>query len=459
VPPARQPGGAPQAAVALGASAEVARVAPVFKLGENRVIATDRVLVGIRRPEALTAAAQAVGATVLQQQGTAYEYVLQLPESVDPFDAADQLQSHPDIDYAEPDLVTVGRHIPKRTVGPNAADPLTRFQYMLKLTQAKAARERVLGDPQVRIAVLDEGVDTAHPDLAAAILGSFDATDDDEFQEPNGWDGHGTACAGLAAAIGDNARGVEGVAAGCSILAVRIAFSDEPGGPWKTSNSVIARAVDWSWQNGASVLSNSWGGGAPSTAITNAFERARTQGRNGLGAVVVIAAGNDNGPVTFPGDLPNLFAVAASNEFDEPKTPTSRDGEFWWGSCFGPEIAVAAPGVHNYTTDISGMGGYNTGGGVLDSDYFDSFNGTSSACPIVAGTAALVLSANPALTEAQVRQVLLESADKVGPDPYVNGRNDRMGHGRVNALRAVDAAIQARTGVGRLVQPVDVELT
>jgi hypothetical protein len=63
------------------------------------------------------------------------------------------------------------------------------------------------------------------------------------------------------------------------------------------------------------------------------------------------------------------------------------------------------------------------------------------------------------LTEAQVRQILLESADKVGPDPYVNGRTDRMGHGRVNALRAVDAAIQARAGIGRLVQPADVELT
>jgi subtilisin family serine protease len=134
------------------------------------------------------------------------------------------------------------------------------------------------------------------------------------------------------------------------------------------------------------------------------------------------------------------LTVAASNEFDEPKTHISADGENWWGSNFGPEADIAAPGVHNYTTDISGSEGYNSGG-TLDGDYVSNFNGTSSATPIVAGVSALVLSANLNLREAQVRRILKQTADKVGQVVYTNGRNDKMGHGRVNALKAVQAAL------------------
>jgi subtilisin family serine protease len=97
--------------------------------------------------------------------------------------------------------------------------------------------------------------------------------------------------------------------------------------------------------------------------------------------------------------------------------------------------------VHNYTTDIAGAAGYNVGGSSLNPDYIDNFNGTSSATPIVAGIAALILSVNPNLREAQVRRILKQTADKVGQVLYTNGRNDRMGSGRVNALRAVQAAV------------------
>jgi subtilisin family serine protease len=242
-----------------------------------------------------------------------------------------------------------------------------------------------------------------------------------------------------------------GIGGGCSLLAVRIAYSPAPQADWVTSNAVIRRAIDWAWQRGrADVLSNSWGGGAPSTAITNAFERARTQGRGGKGCVIVIAAGNASGPVDFPGNFSNMLTVSASNEHDEPKTTTSQDGEFWWGANFGPEVVVAAPGVHNYTTDISGEKGYNPGGtgAVVDANYVHNFNGTSSATPIVAGAVGLVLSANRNLTEAQVREVIRDSADKVGSVPYVNGRNDRMGYGRLNVYRAVQTAL----GLGLSVQ-------
>jgi len=95
---------------------------------------------------------------------------------------------------------------------------------------------------------------------------------------------------------------------------------------------------------------------------------------------------------------------------------------------------VAAPGVHNLTTDISGPGGYALGG------YTPTFNGTSSATPIVAGACSLVLSANANLTEAQVRRIIMGTADKVGPFPYKNKRNDYFGYGRLNVLAALNAA-------------------
>lgn len=287
---------------------------------------------------------------------------------------------------------------------------------------------------------MDEGVDVNHPDLRATIVATFDAKDNDQDQQPNDWDGHGTACAGLAAALPAETGGYRGVAGGCSIMAARIAYSPADGADWITTNSMIVKSIDWAWQNRADVLSNSWGGGPPSNAIINAFERARTQGRSGKGCVIVIAASNDDGPVVFPATLPNVLTVSASNEYDEPKTKTSADGEQWWGSCFGPEVDVAAPGVHNYTTDISGAAGYNEGGGALNDDYFATFNGTSSATPLVAGVAALILSANPNLREASVRRVIKQTADKVGQVIYTNGRNDRMGNGRINARKAVEMA-------------------
>jgi subtilisin family serine protease len=305
-------------------------------------------------------------------------------------------------------------------------------QYAMEITQALEAHKIQTAAPQITVAVLDEGVDTSHPDLKPAVVGTFDSVDNDSYQEPNTWDGHGTSCAGLVGGRPQNPSGPRGSGMGCSLLAVRIAYSQFDGGDWITTNDGIAQSIDWSWRNGAAVLSNSWGGGAPSNAITAAFERARKKGRGELGCVIVIAAGNDHGPVNFPGTLANVITVSASNEFD--KSPTSKDGESWWGSCFGKQIGVAAPGVHNPTTDISGSAGYAPG------NYTPNFNGTSSATPIVAGACALILSANPGLTEAEVRKIILDTADKVGPYPYKNKRNDYFGHGRLNVLKALNVA-------------------
>jgi thermitase len=415
----------------LRSSPDVEHASAVFRVGANQAVATDRIVIGVE--DAGLADRLLVDYGLTETMRTPDRVVARVPANADVFALANTIDEVPGVQYAEPDFVVVGKHIPKRADGPFPLVPttVTAQQYATAITQADKAWQIVCGDPSVIVAVLDEGVDTSHPDLHMHVVATYDALDNDSYQEPNPWDGHGTACSGLAMADAATPAGVRGLGWGCSLMAIRIARSNAPNGPWQTTPNTMGLAIDWAWEHGASVLSNSWTAGVPTNIIAYAFERARTRGRNGRGCVIVVAAGNNNGPVTFPANLAGVLAVSASNEYDQAKTPDSADGETWWGSCFGPEVAIAAPGVHNLTTDIVGSGGYAPG------NYAPTFNGTSSATPIVAGACALVLSKQPQLTEAQVRQIIIDSADKVGQFPYVAGRNDRMGHGRLNVLRAV----------------------
>ena len=129
------------------------------------------------------------------------------------------------------------------------------------------------------------------------------------------------------------------------------------------------------------------------------------------------------------------------------KSPNSCDGENWWGSNYGSALDVVAPGVKIYTTDISGSKGYNSSSGE-NGDYNTNFNGTSAACPHVAGVAALVLSANPSLSAQEVRRIIESTAQKVGNYNYSynsnrpNGTwNNEMGYGLVDAKAAVLKAL------------------
>lgn len=131
--------------------------------------------------------------------------------------------------------------------------------------------------------------------------------------------------------------------------------------------------------------------------------------------------------------MSTVLTVAATNEHDKAKLKGDTSSESWWGSNHGPEVDIAAPGVDNITTDNVGSSGYRSG------DYAP-FNGTSSATPIVAGAAGLILSCNPDLTEQEVRGLLTNTADKVGDKLYITGRNDHFGKGRLNVHGAVMAA-------------------
>ena len=200
------------------------------------------------------------------------------------------------------------------------------------------------------------------------------------------------------------------------------------------TNAQIANGVNYAWQNGADILSNSWGGGSVSSTLTAAIDAALASGRGGKGSVVVFAAGNTDGaPVSYPGSLTEVITVSASNLCDQRKSPTFNACNYyedWWGPNSGPEVDVSAPGVGMYSTDYMGSGGYVSG------NYIPNFNGTSAATPITSGVAGLMLSINPNLTAVQVQQLLKDNADDIATAGFDNG----TGWGRVNANRAVMAA-------------------
>ncbi len=331
----------------------------------------------------------------------------------------------------------------KREVGSVSPNFLRRIQrlkpsapiepWSLDKIGVPSAWQITRGRAEIKVAVLDEGVDTAHPSLAPAVFAERDFIGGrGDSAMPDGNDAHGTACAGI---VLSRSKIYSGIAPGCQLIAARIATGDGNDG-WIFDDFATADAIDWAWRKGADVLSNSWGGGAPSDAISRAFARARTQGRGGLGSVVAIAAGNSQTPVDFPGNLPGYVTVGASNPADERKTRTSSDGEDWWGSNFGSTMHILAPGVFIWTTDIVGPAGYDPG------DFTKTFNGTSSATPAVAAAAALMLSANPALSVASVRNLLAESAVKVQSQ---TDWTPELGWGRLDVGKAVAAAKTAGT--------------
>lgn len=301
----------------------------------------------------------------------------------------------------------------------------------------------------VIVAVLDEGVDLDHEDLN--LVPGFDATyepeiDPDHEDSQGGafpWDGHGTACAGIIGAK-ENGIGVVGVAPGVKIMPVRIAYSLEGEHGWVTTRTQQAAGLLWAVQNGAEILSNSWGGGMSSDLLEDAIQQVAE-----MGAVILFAAGNRNFDYPgYPSSMEAVIAVGAMSPCGERKNPDSCDGEWWWGSNYsradvsdGAQIDVMAPGVLIPTTDITGDGGYVTAN--VDTgkngNYMMTFNGTSSACPHAAGVAALMLSASPGLDREMVREILKHTAQDIGEE----GWDYETGHGLANAQAALVGVAQA----------------
>lgn len=284
-------------------------------------------------------------------------------------------------------------------------DPIYKeFQWGLRKIGMEAVWDVTTGSPDVIVAVLDTGVDEAHPDLEPNVIEGYDFVNDD----PDAWDdsSHGTHVAGVIAALGNNGEGTAGIAWRSKIMPVKVL--DAKGlGP----DAAVSKGMIYAVENKAKIINLSSGTPYQSRLLDEAVRFAERRG-----VMVVAAAGNtgDKGnEVIYPAAYPTVMAVGATDEKDTAPPFSQRQ----------PYVAISAPGV-----DIPGPAWRDAGNGP-----YILHTGTSAAAPHVSGLAALLLSVKPDQTPAQLREIITSTADEVNP------RNSGafLGAGRINAFKAV----------------------
>ena len=296
-----------------------------------------------------------------------------------------RLRADPSVAYAEPEQeVTAAEMVP--------TDPLWNEQWGPVLTRTTAAWDTTTGSADVVIAVLDSGVDAGHPDLAGALVPGTDLVNNDN--DPADDSGHGTSVAGVAAARAGNGTGIAGYCWTCSVMPVKVVGADGSG-----SLGQLSSGITYAADRGARVINLSLSSPAPSVTVANAVAYARSRG-----ALVVASAGNDGDPIpNYPAAAPGALGVVATDTADRRYSFSSH----------GPWAELAAPGCHTAP---------RRGGG------YGPFCGTSSAAPAVAGIAALLLSARPGASLAELERALLFGAD---------GQIASAAYGRVDADAAM----------------------
>ena len=288
------------------------------------------------------------------------------------------------------------------------------------------------GNPNVMIAIVDTGIDTNHTDLRPNLCDRafwYDAYDND--QKPYDEYYHGTGVSGITSAAGNNIAGNAGIAYSSQVMPVRV-FGPAPAG--FTTDLILAKGLNWSWQHGACVINCSWGGGIPGSLVTFAIQNAVNFGRNGKGTVVFGGSGNsDTSIVLYPASMPEVIGVGGLSPCFQRKSRVSCDnngGYQDWGACYGEGMELVAPCTFIGTTELGG--GWCVCG-----------NGTSDSSPMAAGVAALMLSKNINLSGDSVKIIMEKFARKVGNYSYnvqkENGMwNNEMGYGMIDAKICLD---------------------
>ena len=296
-------------------------------------------------------------------------------------------------------------------------DPSYGGQWYLQALEMEPLFAASLGDPGVRVAVIDSGIAIGHPDLGPAVSDPYDAWADDDDPSPDPGDEHGTAVAGVALARADNGEGIVGMCPACTLVPIKL-LGEGSGG----ALSADIRAFEHAIASDAAVINNSWGfveAIAVPEPLAAVIARATTEPRGGKGALVVFAAGNDSREI---GDdelqaLPGVLCVSAVDSYGYPTNYTNS----------GRAVDLAAPSA---TVSIAPDGVTTT------------FGGTSAAAPVASGLAAWALSVAPDLSAEELGELLIASAE---PSPNMatdaDGRNDVYGWGVLSATNVMSALI------------------
>nr|WP_244501174.1 type VII secretion-associated serine protease mycosin [Streptomyces sp. TP-A0874] len=298
------------------------------------------------------------------------------------------------------------------------ADTIRAQEWGLEAIGAERAWQTTRG-ADVTVAVLDTGVDDSHPDLAGQVLPGKDLVGFGATRGERSWARHGTAMAGIIAGHGhgpENGAGVLGVAPEAKILPVRVILEDKDPSRKKARTSrggALAEGIRWAADHGADVINMSLGDDSESAHPEKA-EDAAVQYALSKGAVVVASAGNggEKGDrISYPAAYPGVIAVTAVDRYGSRAAfSTSR----WYAT-------VSAPGVDVVMADP-------------DRRYYKGW-GTSAAAAYVSGAVALVRSAHPELSPAQIKELISDTA-RDAPD---TGRSDDRGYGLVDPAAAIEA--------------------
>jgi len=365
-------------------------------------------------------------------------------------EAISKYENQPNVDFAEPNY-----KVEAETIA--SSDPYISKQWYLDKVRVWSGWEKTSGNKDTVIAILDSGVDIDHPDLLDNIWVNpgevkNDGVDNDGniyVDDVNGWDfiagdnnarpdfkewwltkegiDHGTIVAGIAAAVGNNARGIAGVAWEAKIMPIRVLDSSGSG-----DVLTVIEGIDYAIEKGVEVINLSFIGSGFSKSLFLALERAYKAG------IVVVAAVGNNGssgtnlddeplyPVCYyGGDGENIVIGVAATDKDDKKAQFSNYGT----KC----VDVSAPG-----TDVWSTVAYNPGQADFTEYYSGGWSGSSVAAPLVAGTAALIKSLNPNLGVPEIRNLLTVNADNIDAvNPEYAGK---LGKGRLNIGRTVEAA-------------------
>lgn len=401
----------------------------------RKVIPTGEILIHPKKGNSIASVISKFQSDLSIQSASEYgDFILRMESNANILEIANMIYESGMVEYSHPNFLA--------DITLNQNDPLYPEQYYLNNTgqfggivgidiNGPEAWALSNGINNVRVAVIDDGVEN-HEDINGRVVQGFTPTNPNGFGAPIANGSHGQQCAGIIAATTNNTLGIAGISPCSQIVPVNIFNGGE-------AIQDLVNAIDFAWNQGqADVLSNSWSFNDPNAefdAITQAITRARTQGRGGLGSIVVFSSGNNqqnfNG-VMFPGRANGVVTVGAID----------RSGNIWNYSSRGASMDLVAPSgnVNNAgdvrTTDRMGANGLVAG------NYVTTFGGTSAACPQVSGVAALMLSINPNLTEAQVVNFLRNTATDMGS----SGFDNTFGAGRLNAQAAIQQVLPTIAG-------------